>query len=54
LEKGHYQVELSAEDRERLNIWMDTYAQRAGSYSADQQQQLRQLQTQWAPLLTRR
>ena len=53
LEKGHYEVKLSGEDRQRLNIWMDTYAQRAGSFSTDQQQQLRGLQDQWAPLLTK-
>jgi hypothetical protein len=43
LDQGHYDVELSAEDRQRLIVWMDTYAQRRGSFDADQQRRLREL-----------
>jgi len=43
LQAGHHDTPLSAEDRERLVTWMDTYAQVLGSYSADQEQRLRDL-----------
>ena len=51
LNSGHYQVRLDDEDRERLVIWMDTYAQRVGSFGPEQERALRQLRIQWAPLL---
>ena len=52
LDEGHYEVKLPSEDRRRLVIWMDTYAQVAGSYDAEQADQLRRLRTRLAPLLT--
>lgn len=49
--EGHYQVTLTAADWERLNTWMDTYAQRSGSFSAEQERQLEELRAAWADLL---
>lgn len=43
LDKGHYEVQLSAADRERLVTWMDTYAQRKGSFDIGQEQRLQSL-----------
>ena len=51
LDAGHYEVELDPDDRSRLNLWMDTYAQLTGSYSQEQSQQLRELKIRLAPLL---
>jgi hypothetical protein len=51
LHNGHYEVKLTAEDRERLDVWMDTYAQVTGSYSAEQVDRLRELRERLAPLL---
>ncbi|HIQ21969.1 MAG TPA: hypothetical protein EYH34_12160 [Planctomycetes bacterium] len=48
LKKGHYQVQLRRDDWERLITWMDTYAQKSGSFSPDQQQRLRQLRKRLA------
>ncbi|MHC4178912.1 MAG: HzsA-related protein, partial [Planctomycetota bacterium] len=53
LDTGHYEVKLTAEDRQRLALWMDTYAQFSGSYSPEQADQLRELRTQLARLLTK-
>jgi hypothetical protein len=52
--KGHHGVKLSAEDLERLVTWMDTYAQRRGSFSDDQERRLRELRQLLTPLLTQR
>jgi hypothetical protein len=52
-EPGHYEVRLPVEDRRRLAVWMDTYAQQAGSFSAEQEQQLRELREQFSALLAR-
>lgn len=51
LKKGHYQVKLSRADMDRLITWMDTYAQRTGSFSPDQQRRLRDLRMRMARLL---
>ncbi len=51
LQKGHYQVKLSGADMDRLITWMDTYAQRAGSFSADQDRRLGELRLRMARLL---
>ena len=51
LGKGHYDVKLAAADWERLLTWMDTYGQRIGSFSPEQEERLRQLRTRLAPLL---
>jgi hypothetical protein len=44
LERGHYDVQLDGGDWERLITWMDTYGQRRGSFSEDQEDRLRDLQ----------
>jgi cytochrome c553 len=51
LERGHYGVKLSADDRDRLVTWMDTLGQRAGHFSPEQEQQLRELRRHMASLL---
>ena len=38
--EGHNGVKLTVQDRYRIAVWMDTYAQRAGSYSAEQEEEL--------------
>ncbi len=51
LREGHYEVELSPGDWERLFTWMDTYAQRRGSFDADQDERLRELRRRMAGIL---
>jgi len=48
---GHHGVRLDANSRERLATWLDTYAQRLGTYSAEQERDLRALRQQLATLL---
>jgi len=48
---GHYDVRLPEEDRHRLVVWMDTYAQRSGSFSEEQEQELRTLRERFSALL---
>lgn len=43
LRQGHYGVQLAADDWSRLSTWVDTYGQRRGSFSRQQEEQLRQL-----------
>ena len=50
-EPGHYEVRLPEEDRRRLAVWMDTYAQQSGSFSETQEQQLRELREKVSALL---
>ncbi|MCX6912860.1 MAG: discoidin domain-containing protein [Verrucomicrobia bacterium] len=50
--EGHYQVKLDPGARERFTVWMDTYAQRFGSFSADQERRLEDLRRSCADLLT--
>jgi mono/diheme cytochrome c family protein len=52
--KGHYDVKLDAEARERLIVWMDTYAQKLGAFSPDQERQLQELRRACAGLLAER
>ncbi len=52
LEEGHYDVRLTEADRQRLITWMDTYAQRLGSFDTAQQERLRELRRRMAPMLT--
>jgi hypothetical protein len=52
LQQGHYEVVLSADDWSRLITWMDTLGQRAGHFSPEQEQQLRELRGRLAGLLT--
>jgi cytochrome c553 len=51
LREDHYDAELSAEDWRRLFTWMDTYAQRRGSFDADQEERLRALRRQMAGIV---
>jgi len=51
ISKDHYDVKLTADDTQRLITWMDTYAQRLGSFSKEQEQQLRDLRQRMAPML---
>jgi hypothetical protein len=50
--EGHYQVKLDASARERFTVWMDTYAQRLGSFSTDQERRLEDLRRACTDLLT--
>ncbi|MBI5833496.1 MAG: discoidin domain-containing protein [Armatimonadetes bacterium] len=50
--EGHQGVKLAGADLDALVTWIDTYGQRQGSYSADEEKQLQQLRTAWAGLLT--
>ena len=49
--KGHYKVKLTGEDRRRLIVWMDAYAQRAGSFSDDQERQLTEMRRHYGGML---
>jgi hypothetical protein len=51
LAAGHHDVRLDAESLERLTTWLDTYAQRQGHFSAEQEQELHQLKADWTDLL---
>ncbi len=51
---GHYGVLLDAESRERWATWIDTYAQKAGAFSAAQEQELEGLRRICSPLLIER
>jgi hypothetical protein len=51
LDQGHYDVTLTPDDYNRLIIWMDTYAQRTGSFSEDQQQRLKRLREKMAAMM---
>ncbi|MHC4406409.1 MAG: HzsA-related protein, partial [Planctomycetota bacterium] len=53
LADGHYEVELGRADRQRLITWIDTYAQRLGSFDSGQEERLRQLRRQMASMLAR-
>jgi hypothetical protein len=50
--EGHYKVKLDSGVRERFTVWMDTYAQRFGSFSPDQERRLEDLRRACADLLT--
>jgi hypothetical protein len=51
---GHYGVQLDPDSRERLITWMDTYAQRAGAFSPEQEADLDRLRLFWKELLIER
>jgi hypothetical protein len=51
LQNGHYDVVLDPAERERLYTWLDTYGQLRGSYSPEQEEQLRELRVRMTPLL---
>jgi len=48
---GHKEVKLDAESRNRLATWMDTYAQRVGHFSEEQEKQLAELRANLRGLL---
>ncbi len=48
---GHEGVKLPPEDLQRIVLWMDTYAHRQGSFSPEQEQELRRLRQAWSDLL---
>lgn len=50
LKNGHYGVRLDRDDWLRLYTWMDTYGQRQGSFSPQQEEQLRALRRTLAQL----
>jgi hypothetical protein len=52
LDSGHYEVQLSSGDWERLITWMDTYGQRRGAFSKDQEDRLRELRQEFAGMRT--
>ncbi|MBN2508241.1 MAG: discoidin domain-containing protein [Verrucomicrobia bacterium] len=52
--EGHQGVLMDADTRERLLTWMDTYAQRLGVFSRDQEQRLADLRKALAALLVER
>jgi hypothetical protein len=49
--KAGCQPKLTPQDWERLVTWMDAYAQRAGSFSSTQEQELERLRATWSALL---
>jgi hypothetical protein len=49
--QGHEGVRLDADSFNRLVTWMDLYAQRQGSFSAEQEEDLREFRRQVASLL---
>ena len=51
LKRGHYDVKVPPEDSLRLVTWMDTLGQRSGSFSRDQESQLRALRQSMAGML---
>jgi len=54
LRKGHNDVKLSPDDADRLVTWLDTYAQRQGHFSPEQERDLERLRQRAAPLLAER
>jgi len=52
LKNGHYDVKLPRDARERLAVWMDTYGQRQGYFSPDQEKRLRELRETMRPMLS--
>jgi mono/diheme cytochrome c family protein len=53
LKSGHYDVKLLPDAWERLAIWMDTYGQRQGHFSPEQEKSLHELRRTMAGMLTR-
>lgn len=48
--EGHHGLRLDADSWNRLVTWMDVYAQQQGSFSPQQEEELRALRQQWAYL----
>ena len=51
LQATHYDVQLTDDDWRRLFTWLDTYGQRLGSFSEDQEERLRDLRQRMAAVL---
>jgi hypothetical protein len=51
VKQGHYDAKLDADGWHRLLLWMDTYGQRLGSFSPDQERRLRELRQAMATML---
>lgn len=49
--KSHHDTKLDASDLERLIVWMDAYAQRIGSFSVEQEQELKAFRQDCADIL---
>ena len=49
---GHQNVKLDADSLDRLATWMDTYAQRLGSFSEQQERELLAFRQTLSPLLS--
>jgi hypothetical protein len=49
--QGHYDVRLDPGSHRRLVTWMDTYAQRLGHFSDQQEEELRRLRQEMAAIL---
>ena len=47
----HQGVQLDQDERDRFIVWMDTYAQRLGSFDEHQEQHLLELREEWSDLL---
>lgn len=52
--QGHQGIQLDAESRQRLLTWLDTYAQRQGSFSDQQERELVQWRARWGGMLDQR
>jgi len=50
-DKGHYDVRLDGDSYDRLVTWMDTYSHILGSFSDEQERQLRQFRESLADML---
>jgi hypothetical protein len=50
--EGHRGVKLSRAELNRFTTWLDTYGQRAGAFSPEQEQDLERLRREWRDLLT--
>ena len=48
--KGHHDVKLEADALNRFATWMDTYAQRTGHYSEEQEKELVKFREQLSTL----
>ena len=51
---GHYEAQLNHDERERMLTWLDTYAQRIGHFSEEQERELIELRRACANLLIER
>ena len=50
---GHHGIKLNSVELERIATWMDTYGQKQGAFSSEQETRLIQMKSLWANLLTR-